>query len=64
VDFFFDDRRHHLLHTFAPWFHYASITVALRFLLILKGEDEGQPVAAGVLLKGEAACLSRQSRHH
>ena len=30
------------------WVHYASITVPLRFLLILKGEDEGQPVAEGV----------------
>jgi hypothetical protein len=34
---------------FFVWFHYASITAPLRFLLILKGEDEGQPVAEGVM---------------
>ena len=33
---------------FFVWFHYASVTLPLRFLLILKGEDEGQPVAEGV----------------
>ena len=40
-------------------FHYASITLPA----YLKRRGRGQPVAAGVLLKGEAACLSRRSPH-